>query len=198
MEVNLRPKNFKLTGDVEEHIRSRVERLVRALESVQSSEVILNQGPTHLSPNRVQYRVQMTIHLANDIIRAEVENFELLTAVDQALDRLSRQIERYRARHEKKRRASIGLGKASAATLESDGAQQDGAAGDAPAEEESGGSIVRVKSFSFAPMFPEDAVDQMEMLGHSFFVFWNATDERVNVLYKRTDGNYGLIQPDFS
>ena len=59
------------------------------------------------------------------------------------------------------------------------------------------GAIVRVKSFILKPMFPEDAIEQMELLGHTFFVFMNASDERLNVLYRRNDGNYGQLQPEF-
>ena len=60
------------------------------------------------------------------------------------------------------------------------------------------GAIVRVKRFNVKPMFPEEAIEQMELLGHSFFVFWNAADERMNVVYRRKDGDYGLLQPELS
>lgn len=197
MEVNLRHKNIALSADIEQHIRSRIERLVRPLESAQSAEVVLTQLPTHMNPQRVQYRAQLTIDTGNSrLIRSEVENAEVLTAIDQAIDHLSRQIERYKTRHERKRRGSSGLGKAAVEdlilpiSLEDEEVQGD--------KQASAGKIARVKTFSFAPMFPEDAIEQMELLGHSFFVFWNATEERLNVLYKRNDGNYGLIQPDFS
>lgn len=197
MEVNLRPKNFTLSADIEQHIRSRLERLVRPLENAQSAEVVLTQQPTHMNPQRVQYRAQLTVDTGNSrLIRSEVENAEVLTAIDQAIDHLARQIERYKTRHERKRRGSSGLGKAAAEDMnvptiaEGEDVQGDTQTG--------AGKIARVKTFSFAPMFPEDAIEQMELLGHSFFVFWNATDEKVNVLYKRNDGNYGLIQPDFS
>lgn len=201
MEVNLRPKNFKLSADIEQHIRSRLERLVRPLDSAQSAEVVLTQQPTHTNPQRVHYRAQLTIDTGNSrLIRSEVENAEVLTAIDQAVDHLSRQIERYKTRHERKRRGAHGLGKAVADEVGASDAVEEVEPenGRQSGKQSSNGKIVRVKSFSFAPMFPEDAAEQMELLGHSFFVFWNATEERVNVLYKRNDGNYGLIQPDFS
>ena len=197
MEVNLRPKNFKLSPEIEDHIRGRLTRLVRPLENAQSAEVVLSQQPTKLNAQRVQYRAQVTIHTGNSqLIRSEVENAEVLTAVDQAVDHLSRQIERYKTRYERKRRGSAGLGKVQADEVKAAAtATIEEAPDDAP---ETFGTIERVKTFSFAPMFPEDAIEQMELLGHSFFVFWNATDEKINVVYKRKDGNYGLIQPDFS
>src|SRR5439155_17870735 len=60
------------------------------------------------------------------------------------------------------------------------------------------GAIVRVKRFNVKPMFPEEAIEQMELLGHSFFVFWNAGDERMCVLYRRNDGDYGLLEPELT
>ena len=197
MEVNLRPKNFKLSADIEEHIRSRLTRLVRPLESAQSAEVVLTQQPTHANPQRVQYRAQVTVDTGNSrLIRSEVENAEVLTAIDQAIDHLSRQIERYKSKHERKRRGAAGLGKAVADEVSPTVAEEEAGPGDT--SQSSTGQIVRVKSFSFAPMFPEDAIEQMELLGHSFFVFWNAADERVSVLYRRNDGDYGLLEPELT
>lgn len=209
MDVTFRSKNFKLSDDVETHIRKRIERLPRHVDNVLSAEVILSQQPTHLNPQGMEYRVQLTLQTRNNLIRSEVCNAEVLTAVDQALDHLSRQVERQKARYDRKRRHAVGLGKSSADMAErgieeelplsiterGDGA---GSTSPGPDAEEETGSIVRVKSFSVKPMFPEDAIDQMELLGHNFFVFRDAGDERISVLYKRNDGNYGLIQPDLS
>jgi len=69
---------------------------------------------------------------------------------------------------------------------------------DGETEEDLLGDIVRVKQFSVEPMYPEEAIEQMELLGHSFYVFYNAGEERLNVLYRRSDGNYGLLQPELS
>ena len=62
--------------------------------------------------------------------------------------------------------------------------------------EEESSSIVRVKSFAMTPMHPDEAVEQMELLGHDFFVFFNADEGQVNVIYRRKDGDYGLLQPE--
>jgi putative sigma-54 modulation protein len=69
---------------------------------------------------------------------------------------------------------------------------------DGATNEDELGEVVRVKRFSVQPMWPEEAIEQMELLGHSFYVFYNAGEEQLNVLYRRTDGNYGLLQPEFS
>jgi len=216
VDVNVRAKNFKLKEDIEGHIRRHIERMPRHLGSIQSAEVVLSQQPTRLNPQRMEYRAQLTLQTRTNLIRSEVCNAELLTAVDEAMDHLSRQVERQKSRSNRRKRGAVGLGKSAAdmvergvmmdeaalagpegangSTMYDDGAGDENADGD----EDEGGNIVRVKSFSVKPMFPEDAIEQMELLGHNFFVFWNASDERMSVLYKRNDGNYGLIQPELS
>lgn len=225
METTIRPKNFKLAPDIEEHIKKRIERLTRHLENLTTVEVILSQQPARQTAQRFQYVTQVTLHTRQgDLIRSEVSHPELLTAIDQCMAHLGRQIDRFRARYERKRRGATGLGKLATAnngasaplpqvsseapsvvemaapakpmSKSSSQSKKEQATNGAPTEDDIG-SIVRVKTFSFKPIFPEDAIEQMELLGHSFFVFWNASDERVNVVYRRNDGNYGLIQPEF-
>jgi putative sigma-54 modulation protein len=218
MDVTIRPKNFKLAGDIEEQIRKRIDRLSRHIDNITSTEVILSQQTTHLNAQRFEYRAQFTLHTRNNnLIRSEVSNPELLTAVDQAMDHLSRQVERYRTRHDRRKKGSPGLRKSTPApdanfpgildlqetgssslspATSADGIATGGSYDEGDEDEERG--VVRVKRFNVKPMFPEDAIEEMELLGHSFFVFMNASDEQVNVLYRRNDGNYGLIQPDLS
>ena len=218
MDVTIRPKNFKLAGDIEQQIRKRIDRLSRHIDNITSTEVVLSQQTTHLNAQRFEYRAQFTLCTRNNnLIRSEVSNPELLTAVDQAMDHLSRQVERYRTRHDRRKKGSPGLRKSTPApdtnfpgitdledtgssslspATSADGIDTGGSYDEGDEDEERG--VVRVKRFNVKPMFPEDAIEEMELLGHSFFVFMNATDEQVNVLYRRNDGNYGLIQPDLS
>jgi putative sigma-54 modulation protein len=221
MELVIRPKNFKLASGIEGQIRKRVERLPRHLDNLQSAEVVLSQQPTHLTPQRFQYVAQLTLHTRNSLIRSEVTDPELLTAVDQAMDRLSRQIERYKGRHHRRRKGVKGVGKSSAeladlgvvpdmpsvkemaapaAREEADEAPAGTQAfsGDGLEDDEEENGIVRVKRFTVKPMFPEEAIEQMELLGHNFFVFWNAADERMSVVYRRNDGDYGLLEPELA
>jgi len=152
--------------------------------------------------------VQLTLRTRNNnLIRSEVTDPELLTAVDVAMDRLTRQIERYKGRYYQRKKGKLGVGKSSAeivamrpATQEPEpaGPSPSAAVLDGETEEDLLGDIVRVKQFSVEPMYPEEAIEQMELLGHSFYVFYNAGEERLNVLYRRSDGNYGLLQPELS
>ena len=227
MEVTIRPKNFKLSSGIESQIRRRVERLPRHLDQLESVEVILSQQPTRLTPQRFQYVAQLTVHTSHNLLRSEVADPELLTAVDQVMSRLARQIERFKGRHYRRHKGSPGLGKSSAEIASkgelpeapnvvemasqapnpaqpaeeiptsASNAYNNGVAPEQIAEDEVG-AIVRVKRFNVKPMFPEEAIEQMELLGHSFFVFWNAADERMCVLYRRKDGDYGLLEPELT
>ncbi|MBM4429958.1 MAG: ribosomal subunit interface protein, partial [Chloroflexi bacterium] len=105
-----------------------------------------------------------------------------LAAIDTVRDKLQRQIERFKRRPARVRERARA---AAATTVE-------------PAVEEATPSIVRTKRFLVTPMSEEEAIEQMELLGHDFFVFFNASADSLNVLYRRRDGNYGLLQPELA
>jgi putative sigma-54 modulation protein len=220
MELTIRPKNFKLAPGTESHIRKRLERLPRHLDNLESAEVILTQEPTHLAPQRVRYVAQLTLHTKNNLIRSEVANPELLTAVDEAVDHLSRQIERLKGRFYRKGRPGLGKSSAEVVAVSSEAPsvvemarparvpernaprkrtrKPEMLRPDGLVEDDEIGSIVKIKRFGLKPMYPDEAIEQMELLGHSFFIFWNAGEERMNVVYRRKDGDYGLLQPELS
>jgi putative sigma-54 modulation protein len=116
------------------------------------------------------------------VLRAEERSNDPQAAVDQAVEKLQRQLDRYREKLiERSRQESVP-------------AQQPAVGAEAgPAR---GPQIVRMKRFAVKPMAPEEAALQMDLLGHDFFVFANAETEQVNVIYRRNDGNYGLIEPE--
>jgi putative sigma-54 modulation protein len=215
IDLTIRPKNFRLSDTQETQIRKRVERLPRHLENLEQGEVLLSKEPTHYNSQRHQFVAQITLRTRNhNLIRSEVANADLLTAVDDAIGHLSRQIERFKGRFYQKKKGKTGVGKSSAAlvtlnTIPPKSApslaqapalepEQDSDLASGPLSEDDIGDIVRVKRFATKPMFPDEAIEQMELLGHSFYVFYNATDNQLNVLYRRTDGNYGLLQPELS
>src|SRR4051812_3289484 len=112
METTIKPKNFKLAPDIEEQVQKRVDRLTHHLENLSKAEVLISQQPARQTTQGFQYVVQVTLHTRQgDLIRSEVTNPELLTAIDQAMSRLGRQIERFRARYGKRRKGGQSLGK---------------------------------------------------------------------------------------
>ena len=127
--------------------------------------------------------VEITVPIDGVTLRAEASSEDnLFMSIDKALAKLERQILRHRTKLEKNLRAEA------FAAHEASYAVDD--------EEEEEHKVVRVKRFAIKPMDVEEAVLQMELLGHSFYVFENAEDGEVNVLYQRKDGNYGLIEPE--
>ncbi len=121
---------------------------------------------------------QLTVRVRGKILRAEERTRDMFASIDAVLDKMYRQIERYKG----KRQDRVHV------------ATDELAVGEA--EEEIIGEIVRVKRFDVLPMLPEEAIEQMELLGHSFYIFLNADEDALNIVYKRGDDNYGLLQPD--
>ncbi|MBK8797526.1 MAG: HPF/RaiA family ribosome-associated protein [Anaerolineales bacterium] len=133
-----------------------------------------------------RFTAQITIWANGQILRAEESTSDIFASVDATVDKISSQIRRFKGRrHDNKRRA------AHAATREVELAE---IAEELVAEEEPG-YIIRRKQFLVEPMDEEEALEQMELLGHDFFVFHNPQTNNVNVIYRRKDGNYGLLIP---
>ena len=122
---------------------------------------------------------EITLNASGIMLRAEESSNDMYLSIDRAADKLESQIRRHRTKLEKRIRS---------AELEP--------VAEIPAYEEQNYDIVRVKKFSVKPMGVEDAITQMELLGHDFFLFLNEDNDSMNVLYRRHDGSYGLLQPD--
>lgn len=213
MDIVVRSRNFNLTDDQAVQVRSRVDRLSRHLDNLEYGEVLLTMEPTHFNSNHYQFVAQITLRTrSNNVIRSEVTNADLLAAVDDGATRLSRQIERFKGRfYHKKGKGSVRKPLPDASSFQtgpiysesaSDGSVADGGQAatfvTGPLSEDDLGDIVRTKRFAAKPMHPDEAIEQMELLGHNFYVFFNAAENNLNVLYRRTDGNYGLLQPELS
>jgi putative sigma-54 modulation protein len=125
---------------------------------------------------------QLTLRIKGKILRAEERTDDIFTSIDAMLNKMYRQIDRYKGK-------SRGKFRGGEEPLPDEFYEEE------EEEEEVSPRIVRIKRFDMAAMDEEEAVEQMELLGHDFFVFYNVNDEGVNVLYRRRDGNYGLIQP---
>lgn len=123
--------------------------------------------------------VEITVNAGGVILRAEESTNDMYLSIDHAVDKLESQIRRHRTKLEKRIRE---------AELEP--------ISDEPAFEEQSYDVVRTKRFNVKPMSVEDAITQMELLGHDFFLFMNEAENELNVLYRRHDGTYGLLQPE--
>ena len=162
---------------VSDSLKSRVEKKLSKLERY------FREEPEATIRFKVQKGarniVEITVNAAGVILRAEESSNDMYLSIDHAVDKLESQIRRHRTKLEKRIRT---------AELEP--------VIEAPAFEEQSYDIVRTKKFVVKPMSVEDAITQMELLGHDFFLFLNEESETMNVLYRRHDGSYGLLQPD--
>lgn len=140
-----------------------------------------------IRPERELKKVELTLRLQNRIYRAEARDEEILTAIDRTIDKLESQIRRQKTRIEKQIR-DYSYMKEYLRDVANDFSDEE------ILEEK---KIIKKKSFELVPMEPDDAVLQMEMLGHSFLVYLDANTGNVCVVYKRKDGHYGLIEPTY-
>ncbi|GAB4424667.1 MAG: ribosome-associated translation inhibitor RaiA [Chloroflexi bacterium OHK40] len=193
MDLTVKSRNGKITERQRQHIEEKLSKLARYMDGITSATVELhteqqrNAGEVH--------RVQVTLVGEHGVyLRAEEEAPDLYSAVDEVQSVLTRQIKRYKEkfwRHGRPRRTVEPL-----AEMETGVAVAEAEPAPAAAEAEPPRQVIRTKQFTLRPMFPEDAIEQMELLGHNFFVFQDASNSRVSVLYRRRDGNYGLIVPE--
>ena len=134
-----------------------------------------------LSVQKQRQKIEVTIPLKGHTIRAEQESDDMYVSIDLVEEIIVRQLRKYKTRIARKSRQNL---------------QQAFLEEEAAGEDERGISIVRTKKFAVKPLTPEDACVEMELLGHNFFVFRNIDTDEVNVVYKRKENTYGLIEPE--
>lgn len=178
MEVSIFARNMEVTPHLKEYVERKVGKLDRYLPWIEDARVDLAVENTRRAAQRQV--AQLTVRVRGTILRAEERTHDMFASIDAVLDKMYRQIARYKGR----RRNRWHSGTEELPIAE-------------PVEETEG-EIVRVKRFEVRPMSPGEAIEQMELLGHRFYVFLNADEDAINVVYKRDDGNYGLLQPELT
>ena len=182
-------KNIEISDRIHDYVISKIGKVDRFLQDIDEIRVDLS----HMKNARNaadRYSSQITIRGKGYILRTEETADDLSAAVDASMDKMTRQIERFKG----KRARGRGDGTAVSQTLPAD---QDHSI-DLDANEEQP-VIVRHKKFAVLPMSELEAVDQMQLSSHdNFFVFYNADTAGINILYKRSDGTYGVIEPEIA
>lgn len=185
MNYNIRGERIEVTEALRDYVEKKVGKLERYFETPPTSDVNVK-----LSVNSNEHNVEVTIQLPGLLLRAEEKNPDMYASIDLVADKLERQIRKHKTKINRKFRQE-----GSIRSLFKDG---NGAAPTAIATEEDELDeleLVRTKRFALKPMDVEEAILQMNLIGHSFFVFSNMHTDEVNVVYKRDDGKYGLIEP---
>jgi len=189
LELQIKTHHMKLDDELREYIEKRVTKLDRINERITEAKFEMREQPHH-NPT-VRYVGQFTIATSRGILRAEEKNAEPHAVVDLVTDKMARQIRRF---HERKinrtKREALNLGQMAA--NHSDELIYD------TDESEDVGKIIRSKHFKVQPMDTDEAVEQMELLGHDFFVFFNLEAGQMNVLYRRNDGAFGVLEPELA
>jgi putative sigma-54 modulation protein len=180
-----------VTDRLREYVDKKTRRLDRYLPGISELNVDLVDENTRSTVGR--YVAQITLRdERGTILRAEERTDDMFSSIDAVVDKLHRQINRYRGKRLSNRRETD---EPEFAALPPDAAPL-GDEDFMDMEADESYQIVRRKRFPLQPMSTEEAIEQMELLGHDFFVFFNHEEEAVNVIYRRHDGNYGLLLPE--
>ena len=171
-------RNFEITEAIRNYIEKKTGRLQRYFEQAVDARVVLALETNPRVEKRAKAEIQ--VNLPGGQVRVEEADADMYAAIDRSVDRLETALKRFKERHFDRT-----LAEPIAVAQTSEAAE--------PLEEE--GHVVRVKRFVLRPMSPEDAAFEMESLHHDFYMFRNAQTDEINVIYRRRDGNYGLLEP---
>lgn len=183
-KIEIVARNMRLTDNLREYIEKKTDKLERHLQEIEEIRVEVSHVKSARSATDRQV-AQLTVHGRGFILRTEERADDIHAAFDTSLDKMMRQIERYKG----KRHRGRGDGRSAAEVVEEP----------MPVDEETGELlplIARRKRFAVLPMNEDEAVEQMRLLGHdNFFIFFNPEQNAIQVLYRRRNGTYGLIEP---
>ncbi len=177
MQLRITGKNIKLMPVVRRYIERKMGKLSRHLPNIIESKVEVSEEKTKSSQQRFVARV--TIDSSGILLRGEERGEDLFAAIDKVVAIMDRQIERHKGKlYDKGRGNSLVRSEFNPETETAEPVKK----------------VTKIKRFAVKPMSVAEAIDQMELLGHVFFLFLNADSEELNLLYRRQDGNYGLIE----
>ncbi len=183
-KVEVQARNMHLNENLEDYVTKKAAKLDHYLPAIEEARVELTHYKT--ARNATDRNVaQLTVRGKGIILRTEERADEIHAAFDAAMSNMQRQIDRYKGKHYRGR---------------GDGQSMGDLAAEVPVDEETGELlplIGRRKKFFLLPMNEEEAIEQMRLLGHdNFFIFYNGETSKINVLYRRRNGSYGLIEPE--
>jgi putative sigma-54 modulation protein len=178
MRLSVKGKNLEVSDSIRRYTEEKLGKLNRQLHELTQVEVELcvEKNPS-IAQNQV---AEATVWTKGPTLRAREASTDMKVSIDQLTDKLLRQVEHYRAKRRRRQ-------------ARNDGGIPPG--GPMSIEEEAGPNIVKSKQFTVKPMNAEEAALQLELVGHDFFVFRSDESGEVNVIYRRRDGGYGLIEP---
>lgn len=175
MKVTVIAKNIELTQALKEIVQKKISKLEKYFE-------VEVEAKATLSVQKNRQIIEVTMPFNGAILRSEESTDDMYKSIDLVEDKLERQIRKQKTRLSRKNNGSLKFAALNDSKVESN--------------EDDEGSLVKVKKFGVKPMDSEEAILQMDLLGHNFFVYQDSESSKVNVVYKRKDGNYGLLEPE--
>ena len=179
MKLNISCKGFEVTDNIRDRLEKKLSKLDKFFRKDAEADVRISQEKGNRNI------VEITIAIGGLILRAEESSGDMYASIDGAVDKLSKQIRRHRTRLEKRFKGTS----FEPAAFEADEEEE-------PVEEEAQYSVAKVKKFQVKAMPVEDAIAQMELLDHDFYMFRNEETDDICVLYRRNDGSYGVLQSE--
>ena len=179
MRLHVKGKNVEVSESIRLYAEEKMRKLDRQLHELTEVELELSveKNPS-IAANQV---AEATVRTKGPTLRVTEASTDMKASIDQLTEKLLRQVQNYRGKRRDRQVRGNGIPPGGAMSI--------------PDEEDSGEQIVKTKQFAMKPMSAEEAVLQLELVGHDFFVFRNAESGDVNVIYRRKDGGYGLIEP---
>jgi putative sigma-54 modulation protein len=171
MKLNIKGRNIEVTDALRQYIEKRLSKFSKFLND-------LSEAVVTISTEKFTHKIDVLLKVNGHLIQAEGKTEDLYSAVDQVVEKLEKQVIKYKEKIQNKNKKdntkNLAVSEEKAETVK---------------------IIVKFKKFDLRPMTPEEAVDQMELLDKDFFIFLNSFTGDVNLVYRRKDGNYGLIEP---
>ena len=176
MRYKISGKNIEVTPGLKDAVQEKIGKLERYFNQDTEANITL-------SVEKGRQKIEVTIPVKGHIIRAEQESSDMYVSIDLVEEIIERQLKKYKTKLIDKKQSALAFSQAFIEDEEDTSYEDDI-------------QIVKTKKFAMKPVNPEEACLQMEMLGHTFFVFLNSETEQVNVVYKRKGDTYGLIEPE--
>jgi len=174
MAITVRGKNIEITPALKDYVVKRTNKITKYFQT-------LGEITAVLAVEKGRHIIELTVPINGMILRGEEATADMYTSIDLVVDKIEKQIEKYKTKISRRLKAGVFKGELVAATVPSETDELE---------------VVRTKRFAVKPMDTEEAILQMNLINHDFYVFRDATTEEVNVVYRRKDGRYGLIEPD--
>jgi putative sigma-54 modulation protein len=184
MNYNIRGENIEVTPALRDYVEKKVGKLERYFDTTPVADVNVKMQVLNS-----QHIIEVTIPMPQLLLRGEETHVDMYAAIDKVIEKLERQIRKHKTKVNRKFRQEGSLKYMFKNELEPLEQEE-------PEPEDGELEVVRTKRFNLKPMDAEEAILQMDMLGHNFFVFSNAVNGDTSVVYRRKDGKYGLIEPE--